>query len=118
MNKRSKGSRNAALFDKASTVLDTSTASTAQTDRATLLRWGTANAHQIVAKAIRTGLLQPAYEFDCVDCGMAAVEYDHRDYSKPLIVDPVCRPCNVRRGPGKRVPFNPYDYPNCIEADT
>lgn len=37
----------------------------------------------------------------CVDCGKPAKQYDHRDYSKPLDVDPVCRGCNVKRGEGK-----------------
>lgn len=36
----------------------------------------------------------------CVDCGGEATQYDHRDYLKPLEVDPVCRSCNKRRGPG------------------
>jgi len=36
----------------------------------------------------------------CVDCGQEAKHYDHRDYLKPLEVDPVCRGCNIRRGPG------------------
>lgn len=34
----------------------------------------------------------------CVDCGDPATGYDHRDYRKPLEVDPVCNPCNRRRG--------------------
>jgi hypothetical protein len=35
----------------------------------------------------------------CVDCGLPARGYDHRDYSKPLAVEPVCRGCNRKRGP-------------------
>ena len=35
----------------------------------------------------------------CVDCGARASCYDHRDYNKPLDVDPVCRSCNYKRGP-------------------
>jgi hypothetical protein len=36
----------------------------------------------------------------CVDCKRKpAAMYDHRDYAKPLAVDPVCHYCNVRRGP-------------------
>jgi hypothetical protein len=27
--------------------------------------------------------------------------YEHRDYTKPLQVEPVCRSCNALRGPGK-----------------
>jgi hypothetical protein len=36
----------------------------------------------------------------CVDCKRKpATIYEHRDYSKPLEVEPVCHYCNVRRGP-------------------
>lgn len=35
----------------------------------------------------------------CVDCGKRAFHYDHRHYSKPLDVVPVCRTCNMKRGP-------------------
>lgn len=36
----------------------------------------------------------------CVDCKRKpAAVYDHRDYSKPLEVEPVCHWCNGRRGP-------------------
>lgn len=35
----------------------------------------------------------------CRDCGDVATVYDHRDYAKPLEVDPVCRACNRNRGP-------------------
>ncbi len=57
--------------------------------------------HGVVAKAIKSGLL-PKLEgqIACVDCGQAAQQYDHRDYSRPLAVDPVCRRCNCKRGPG------------------
>lgn len=56
-------------------------------------------AHVAVAGAIRKGLLQPARNFACVDCGGPAIEYEHRDYTKPLEVQPICRRCNLRRGP-------------------
>lgn len=36
----------------------------------------------------------------CIDCGAAAQHYDHRDYSRPLNVEPVCVSCNCKRGPG------------------
>lgn len=52
-----------------------------------------------VAKAIRMGELERATSFLCVDCNRPAREYDHRDYTKPLAVVPVCRSCNVMRGP-------------------
>lgn len=51
-----------------------------------------------VAIAIRKGQLRRPSEFPCTDCGGAALQYDHRDYNKPLDVDPVCRSCNRRRG--------------------
>lgn len=40
-----------------------------------------------------------ASEFKCVDCGAQASVYDHRYYSHPLEVDPVCSGCNSKRGP-------------------
>lgn len=35
----------------------------------------------------------------CVDCGEEAMVYDHREYARPLDVDPVCISCNKLRGP-------------------
>ena len=52
-----------------------------------------------VWKAVRRGDLPPAKALRCTDCGSPALEYDHRNYGKPLEVQPVCRLCNVRRGP-------------------
>jgi len=37
----------------------------------------------------------------CVDCGETATCYDHRDYTRPLEVEPVCKGCNNRRGTAK-----------------
>jgi DNA-binding XRE family transcriptional regulator len=42
-----------------------------------------------------------ASAFKCVDCGAPATQYDHRDYSKRRDVEPVCEPCNKKRGRGK-----------------
>jgi hypothetical protein len=56
-------------------------------------------AHKAVADARRAGQLRAPSEFTCTDCQEPAVEYDHRDYGQPLKVDPVCRRCNLRRGP-------------------
>ena len=58
-------------------------------------------AHGIVAKAKQFGVL-PLLDgsVDCVDCGSAARDYDHRNYFKPLDVAAVCRGCNFRRGRG------------------
>lgn len=51
-----------------------------------------------VAVARRQGLLAPPSVSPCSDCGGPATEYDHRDYNQPLLVAPVCRGCNARRG--------------------
>lgn len=58
------------------------------------------SAQSRVSKAIRRGLL-PALDgsIKCVDCGAIAAGYDHREYAKPLQVEPVCRICNAKRGP-------------------
>jgi hypothetical protein len=42
-----------------------------------------------------------------MDCGDPAETYDHRDYTQPLLVDPVCLACNKRRGPGFPYPDSP-----------
>lgn len=53
-----------------------------------------------VKRAIKHGLI-PAISHDtkCVDCGNPARDYEHRYYTRPLDVEPVCRGCNQRRGP-------------------
>ena len=53
-----------------------------------------------VHKAIKQGQI-PAMSPDtkCVDCGKPARDYEHRYYSRPLDVEPVCRGCNQKRGP-------------------
>lgn len=58
------------------------------------------DAHKVVAKAVRSGLLAPIRSLICADCGKPAQHYDHRDYTKPLEVRPVCASCNMLRGPG------------------
>jgi len=62
-------------------------------------RAGAAKAHQAVSKAVSKGLLPRARTQKCADCGRNATGYDHRDYSRPLAVDPVCHRCNKLRGP-------------------
>ena len=55
--------------------------------------------------AKKHGRIKPITESTkCVDCGKPAEMYDHRDYYKPLEVNPVCRTCNTKRGPA---------YPYC-----
>jgi hypothetical protein len=51
-----------------------------------------------VRKAVKAGLLPRAAECACEDCGKPARDWDHRDYTKPLDVQSVCRSCNARRG--------------------
>ena len=53
-----------------------------------------------VSKAIGLGQLKRLDgSILCVDCGKPAAHYDHRDYKRPLEVEPVCRSCNRKRGP-------------------
>ena len=74
------------------------------------LCWDCAKAHQklqgraimLVQRAVTMGKIPPAKTLQCVDCNAPAMGYDHRDYSKPLDVAPVCIPCNWKRGPAKR----------------
>lgn len=63
------------------------------------------DARDMVAWAKRNGLLVDLAKIKtrCADCGDRAIQYDHRDYNKPLVVDPVCQSCNLRRGPGKPI---------------
>lgn len=56
-------------------------------------------AHKLVSEAIKRGELCSPRTLDCADCGGQAMDYDHRDYTKPLAVEPVCRSCNKLRGP-------------------
>lgn len=54
----------------------------------------------VVQAQIRKGAMPKlSGSIACVDCGAPAEHYDHRDYSKPLDVAPVCRSCNFKRGP-------------------
>jgi len=59
---------------------------------------GSQRARAEVSSAIARGELQPVYTHACVDCGVTAQAYDHRDYGKPLDVEPVCDSCNLKRG--------------------
>lgn len=55
---------------------------------------------RVVYIAIRKGIFPDVTKLECRDCGKQAQVWDHRDYSKPLEVEPVCRACNKKRGPG------------------
>lgn len=52
-----------------------------------------------VRAAIVRGDLPRPQGLPCADCGAPSYGYDHRDYARPLDVQPVCRGCNTRRGP-------------------
>lgn len=63
--------------------------------------------HAILTRAIRDGEIPrlAGSGIKCTDCDDPASCYDHRNYFHPLAVDPVCKGCNNRRGPG--FPINP-----------
>lgn len=51
-----------------------------------------------LTKAVRNGDVPPVNSLICVDCSAPASCYDHRDYTRPLHVVPVCKACNAIRG--------------------
>jgi len=53
----------------------------------------------LVHRAIVNGELAAVHTCLCADCGKVAQHYDHRDYNRPLDVEPVCHSCNLKRGP-------------------
>lgn len=61
-------------------------------------------AWKLTKREIREGRMPPPTACKCADCGEPAYCYDHRDYRKPIDVEPVCRACNVRRGPALPAP--------------
>ena len=73
-----------------------------------------AAAGQWVFKAVKSGKLPRASTQKCMDCGAQAQCYDHRDYSKPHMVDPVCKRCDSKRGPG--VPYEGVRYRTAPEV--
>lgn len=58
----------------------------------------------MVNKAIKQGTLDHPRRLQCVDCDNPAWCYDHRDYRKPLEVQPICQGCNNRRGAALPLP--------------
>lgn len=56
-----------------------------------------------VFNAVRRGALPQISTQICVDCSDQASVYEHRDYLKPLDVQPVCHRCNKRRGPASNL---------------
>lgn len=59
---------------------------------------GKLQARSILTAAVKKGLLPHLKRnvLKCFYCPSRAVEYDHRDYTKPLEVNPVCKSCNRR----------------------
>lgn len=62
-----------------------------------------------VTKAIVRGDITRAREHTCVDCGGEARDWDHRDYTQPLAIEPVCRSCNLKRGKAFDSVYRPAD---------
>ena len=58
-----------------------------------------------VTVAVATGVLPSLRSgaLPCKDCGRSATQYDHRDYAKPLEVEPVCGRCNLKRSAAKGI---------------
>jgi hypothetical protein len=67
-----------------------------------------------VSHAVLKGLLPRVSTQVCVDCGAPAKDYDHQDYTRPLAVEPTCRPCNHKRGPS--LDSKARSLPNRIKA--
>lgn len=65
--------------------------------------WEQERAADEVWKAIKLGKLPALAKtyVKCTDCDRRAACYDHRLYSKPLDVHPVCHKCNKARGPAE-----------------
>ena len=73
-----------------------------------------------VNTAVRYGQLPKLSEVEiaCVDCGVRATQYEHRDYMKPLDVEPVCRKCNKKRGPAARLPISLFNRGGLMKTVT
>ena len=54
-----------------------------------------------VRHAVKTGKLLHPTKHRCYDCDRPAQVYDHRDYAKPIAVEPVCQSCNHKRKQAK-----------------
>jgi hypothetical protein len=63
----------------------------------------------VISQYVRNGLLNPASDYICVDCGDRAAHWEHRDYTKPLDVEPACMSCNFKRGAGLIEPELPIN---------
>jgi hypothetical protein len=73
---------------------------------------------KIFQAAKRKGQFGKVTDYSCVDCGKRAQVWEHRDYRKPLEVEPCCYSCNQKRGPAKFGVFYPpptevVEAPDC-----
>lgn len=64
---------------------------------------GKLQAQAVVSRMVKSGQLLSPIGLNCADCNGPACEYEHRDYNHPTKVEPICRRCNLKRGPG--IPF-------------
>jgi hypothetical protein len=82
-------------------------------------RYWSGKAHSMVRSAIKQGIL-PNLDgsIACVDCGVPAQEYDHRDYGRPLDVQPVCRCCNKARGTAIWPSKEQFQFARIQQGDT
>lgn len=55
-------------------------------------------AHKILQEQKYRGYKDSPEGEKCVDCGEPAKHWEHRNYARPLIVEPVCHSCNLKRG--------------------
>lgn len=84
--------------------------------RVAMMRAGAA-VHGAITKGVLPRLKR--VEVLCVDCKKARAQcYDHRDYNRPLDVEPVCYRCNLHRGPAAYTspPGTPKSFPNIRTA--
>lgn len=63
-----------------------------------------------VASAVKRGDLPSIDTQVCADCGEPAKHYDHRDYNRPLDVEPTCISCNHKRGKA----LGSHDKKQCV----
>lgn len=60
---------------------------------------GKDRASRVVHAEISRGAIPHPTNLRCADCDAPAMEYEHRDYNRPLAIEPICRSCNLKRGP-------------------
>jgi hypothetical protein len=58
-------------------------------------------ANEKVFQAMSKGFLSKPSNFKCKDCNRQAQEWEHRNYSRPFFIEPVCHRCNTKRGKTK-----------------